>query len=207
MNVYTHTTVSFAVSAILMVLFRKAQMSVACFLTGVLIDLDHIPDYYMNHDLMDRLRLLRRPRELPGFLANGYTDHKPDYKSYKPLHSVELLAVVPLLYMFGVWNAIATGIVIGFMVHLALDALPLGYFGQLSLIYKAKNGFPTGDSILKKRLSRIGRDIDRCQLCGAYGDVVTHNDHFFYTGFTKKGLNKIMLLCPDCHDDVHGRKD
>ena len=207
MNVYTHTTVSFAVSAILMVLFRKAQMSVACFLTGVLIDLDHIFDYYMNHELMDGLRLLRRPRELPEFLAAGYVNHKPDYKSYKSLHSMELLAVVPLLYMFGVWNAAATGILIGFMVHLALDALPLGYFGHLSLIYKARNGFPTGDGILKKRLSRIGRDIDRCQLCGAHGDVITHKDHLFYTGFTKKGLNKLMLLCSDCHDDIHNGKD
>lgn len=206
MNVYTHTTVSFAVSAILMVLFRKAQMSTACFLTGILLDLDHIFDYCMNHALMDRLRLLRHPRELPGFLSNGYVDYKPDYKSYKILHSVELLAVAPLLYIFGVWNAIATGMVIGYMTHLALDALPLGYFAHLSLVYKARNGFPTGDGILKKRLSRIGRDISKCQLCGSYSYIGARRNHSFYTGFTKKGLNKLMLLCSDCYDDIHNEK-
>ena len=207
MNIYTHTTVSFALSAILMVLFRKTQMSVACFLAGILIDLDHIPDYFMNYELMNILRLLRHPRKFLAFLVSGYVNYKPDYKSYKFLHSIELSVTVPLLYIFGVWNAVATGIAIGFIAHLILDALPLGYFGQISLIYKARNGFPTGDVILKKRLSRVGTDVKRCQLCNANGDVRIHRDHSWYTGFTRKGLSKLMILCSDCHDVINNRKD
>ena len=206
MNIYTHTSVSFAVSAILMIIFREIQLSVACFLTGVLVDLDHIFDYYMNHKLTAMLRLLYHPREFSRFLMAGHVQHEPAYRSYKPLHSIELLIVAPILYASGVWNAIGTGIVIGFVTHMVLDVLPLGYLGHASLIWKIKNGFPTGSMIFRNRLSRIRKDMDVCQLCNAHGDTLIHRERPPYIIFTKKSLNKIMLLCPDCFDRIHGKK-
>ena len=100
MRVQKHTAVSFAVSALLLLVFRKVQMSIACFLTGVLIDFDHILDYYLNDELNEKIGYLVHPRKLIRFLSREYLEHKPVYKVYKPLHSIELLVPAFLLYIF-----------------------------------------------------------------------------------------------------------
>ena len=207
MNVYKHTAVSFAVSALLLLILKKIQLSIACFLTGVLIDLDHVFDYYLNHQLRDRLAYLRHPRKLFRSLSADYASYESDYMLYKLLHSAELLIAVPFLYVFGLWNAVATGIVIGFAIHLLLDVLPMGHFGVLSLIYKANNGFPTGEDTLKRRLSRTGRDVGKCQSCGVRSETTTHKHRSSYIGFTRKALDKVMILCPDCHERMRDKKD
>jgi hypothetical protein len=203
MNIYRHAAVSFAVSAMLMVAFRRVQMSIACFVTGTLIDLDHVLDYYMGHELMEKFRYLSHPRRLLRFLAVDYGKHNPAYKPYKLLHSLELLILVPVFHAVGAWNALATGAVIGFMIHVSMDALPFGHIGLISLVYRIKNGFPQGGEVLKQRLSRAGRAIDRCQICGARGETVVHRDCLWYIGFTKRGLDKLTVMCSDCHDRMH----
>ena len=200
MNVYKHTAVSFIVSALLLLALKKIQVSIACFLTGVFIDVDHVFDYYVNGDLKDRFLLLHRPRKLFSSLSADYARYKPDYLLYKLFHSVEILIVVPFLYALGLWNAIATGVVIGFVTHMIMDALPMGHFGVLSLSYKIRNGFPTGVSIMKQRLSRAGKDVEKCQSCGAGGETVIRSGRSTYLGFTTKALDKLMILCPDCYD-------
>ena len=207
MNVYKHTAVSLAVSALLLITLKKIQMSIACFLTGILLDIDHIFDYYVNHELVDKLEYLRHPRKLLKFLSTYYSESKPSDKVYKPLHSVELLIPVSLLYTFGVWNEMATGMLIGFVIHLMMDVLPLGHMGVVSMIYKINRGFPRGVDIVKQRLSRIGRDMGKCQSCGARGETILHKHHYWYVGFTRRGLSKVMILCPDCHDRMHDEKD
>lgn len=207
MNVYKHAAVSLAVSALLLITLKKIQMSIACFLTGILLDIDHIFDYYVNHELVDKLEYLRHPRKLLKFLSTDYSKSKPSDKVYKPLHSVELLIPVSLLYTFGIWNEMATGMLIGFVIHLMMDVLPLGHMGAVSMIYKINRGFPRGVDVVKQRLSRIGRDVGKCQFCGARGKTVLHKHHYWYVGFTRRGLSKVMILCPDCHDRMHDEED
>jgi hypothetical protein len=207
MDIYKHTAVSFAVSALLLITLKKIQISIACFLTGILIDIDHIFDYYANRELMDKFKYLRHPRELFRFLLTYYNRSKPSDKVYKPLHSVELLIPISLLYAFGIWNEVATGMLIGFVIHLVMDTMPLGHIGAVSMIYKVSRGFPRGADIVKQRLSRIGRDVNICQFCGVHGETVLYKRQHWYTGFAKRGLDKIMILCPDCHDGIDNGKD
>lgn len=207
MNVYRHTAVSFAAGALLFIILRKLQMSVACFLSGVFIDLDHIFDYYMNHELRSKLGYLLAPRKLFKFLSSEYSKTESYYKVYKPLHSVELLILAPLLYVFGLWNNIATGVLVGFLIHIVMDILPLGHIGTVSMIYKISKGFPRGVDIVRQRLSRAGRDVDKCQLCGAHGETILHKRGCWYAGFTRRGLSKFMVLCSNCHDRMHNEED
>lgn len=206
MDIYKHAAVSFTVSALLLIIFKKVQMSIACLLTGILIDLDHLFDYFVNRELRDKLGYLRHPRKLLKFLLIYYNKTKPAYKVYKPLHSVELLFPIALLYTFGVWSEIATGMLIGFVLHLIMDVLPLGHIGSISMIYKVNRGFPRGADIVKRRLSRIGRDVNECQFCGARGETLLHKHRGWYAGFTRRGLSKMMILCPDCHNRMHDEK-
>lgn len=207
MDIYKHTAVSFTVSAFLLMVFKNMQMSSACFLTGILIDFDHIFDYCVNNELRDKFEYLFHPRKLLKFLSTDYSKSKPSDKVYKLLHSVELLIPVPLLYAFGIWNYVVAGMVIGFTMHLIMDVLPLGHIGAVSMIYKMNRGFPRGADILKRRLSKIGRDVDRCQVCGAHGETVSYKDRYWYIGFTRRGLREMEILCPDCHDRMHTEKE
>ena len=207
MNIYKHTAVSFVVSALLLLTFKKIQMSLACFLAGVLIDLDHIFDYYVNHELRDRFAYLLHPRKFFGALSADYARYNPNYMLCKFLHSAELLIAVPILYVFGLWNQVATGIVIGFVTHMISDALPMGHFGILSLIYKVRNGFPTAGDVLKRRLSEAGRDIGTCQSCGIRGETLPYKRRSSYVGFARRDLSKVMILCPDCYDRTHSKRD
>ncbi len=203
MTVQKHAAVSFVVSALLFVGFKKLQMSVACFLTGILIDLDHVFDYCVNHELRNNLRYFRHPRELAKFLSSRYNSSS---RVYKPLHSVELLIPALFLYVFGIWNDVATGMLIGFVCHLIMDFLSLGHIGTISMISKANRGFSRGTELLKQRLSKLGRDVNKCQKCGAYGETILHKDHCWYIGFTRRGLSKVNILCPDCHDEIHNKE-
>jgi hypothetical protein len=207
MNVYRHAAVSFAAGALLFIIFRKLQMSIACFLSGVLIDLDHIFDYYMNHELRSKLGYLIAPRKFFKFLSSDYSKNESCYKVYKPLHSVELLIFVLFLFIFRVWSDVATGALVGFLIHIVMDILPLGHIGFASMIYKINKGFPRGADIVRQRLSKIGKDLDKCQLCGATGETILHKRRYWYAGFTRRGLSKFMVLCPNCHDRMHDEED
>lgn len=202
MNVYKHAAASLALSAFLLITFKNLQMSVACLLTGILIDVDHIFDYYVNHELINRFRYLHHPLRLFRLLWTNSIKPDSTYRLVKALHSLELLIPALLLYAFGVWNDIATGILIGFVVHLIMDILTLGHIGPISIIYKMKNGFPRGVDMMKLRLSRIGIDVDKCQVCGIRGETISHKRKFWYAGFTKRRLNRIMILCLDCYDRI-----
>ena len=207
MNIYKHTAVSIAVSALILIILKKAQMSLACLLAGILIDVDHIFDYYMNHELGDKLQYLKRPREFLKFLSSRHPKQKPDYKLYKVLHSVELLILVSLLCILGLRGDVILGIIVGVTIHLLMDLLQLGHISAISIIYRAMNGFPRGIDVMKQRLSRFGRDVSRCQVCGVRTETILHKQNYWYTGFTNNRLDKMMILCQDCYDWIENEKD
>ena len=195
-----HITVSLATSALILIISRKATISITCLLSGVMVDLDHALDYYLNYRSKTIPGKTRQLRELPGFFLRVYLQREPRPRVYKILHSVEFLLLFPIFYFLGIWGEALTGILIGFMLHLVMDFIGFGHIGAVSLIYKIKMDFPCGSSIVKQRLSRIGRDIDRCQLCGVRCETALRIPHSWHIGFTRRGLGKIEVLCSKCCD-------
>lgn len=204
MDTYKHSAVSLTLSLILLVVFKKFQLSISCFLAGIFIDLDHLFDYTINHELREKITYLIHPKKLARFLSNYYEYGQSVDKLYKPFHSIEFILFVPILYILGLWGPIAIGITTGFLLHLIMDFIPLGHIGSISLIYKIANGFPKGSEIIKKSLIKHGIDVSRCQICGVKCETIIHKSRkTWYIGFTKKALSKIKILCEECHDKVH----
>jgi len=200
-----HAAVSITAGAILLLIYKDIRVSISCLAIGVLLDLDHVLDYYANGELREISGYLFHPRKLVNLLKNGY-ERKSAQKVYKLLHSIELAIPALILYLFGIWNQIVTGLFAGFILHIAMDFLPIGHIAAISMISKARRGFPTGGELLKQRLSKINIDIDKCQSCDAGGMMFIHKPHP-YAGFTKKGLSKLKILCSDCHEKAHDREN
>lgn len=194
MNIYKHAAVSTVISLIMLVYFRKVLMSASCFLSGILIDLDHIFDYYMNSKPSHLAKPSRRSPE------SCKTD-VPSRKVYKPLHGVELLSLVLFLYVF-TQSEVVLGIFIGFAAHLLMDFLALGHPVAVSLVFKINQDFPCGVNILRRKLWKLGRDLDRCQRCGRGGEMALHKSGRSYIGPAWGGLSKIEILCSKCRDEV-----
>ncbi len=124
-------------SGITGIVFAKLTNSwpgtIACFLSGILIDLDHLLDYVIN-----KKKMCWSVKKLENFCAQ-----KEDGKIYFFLHSYELVAFLWLIVFCFKLNAIWLGIVFGMSIHLLIDQLanpiyPLTYF----LFYRFKLGFP-----------------------------------------------------------------
>ena len=123
--------------------FSSAWCAVFSFLAGVLIDLDHLVDFYSSHSFTLKARTI--------YDACARIDLD---RLYLPLHSYELLAIIWVtIYFFSladIWKAIA----IGLTQHLIFDQFTnplktLSYF----LTYRAMKGF---DKRLLLREARSG---------------------------------------------------
>ena len=106
--------------------------TMACFLSGIFIDLDHIIDFWIA-----KKRFPRQYRDLYSFCANEKAG-----KLHLVFHSYELLAVLWFLCFFSKWNPVWLGITIGMTLHIIFDALtnslkPFVYF----MIYRIKHNF------------------------------------------------------------------
>ena len=127
-----HIVASMAVSAIFLSLSKSLAGALACFLSGILIDLDHALDF-----ILIRKKMFNSFRELKSFCLDK------SGKVYLLFHSYELLA---LLWVFAVlWRvpSLYLGFLYGMSIHLLLDQItntiyPLTYF----LVYRKKLGFP-----------------------------------------------------------------
>lgn len=119
--------------------FHSAACGVIAFLTGVLVDLDHIPDFLIQHGFKKYKKF---------FEISLATDLK---KLYLFLHSIELAVIfwvlIIVLRLDKYWVAAA----IGFTQHLAFDIIfnPLGISGYL-IIYRKFMDFET-KKLLKRR--------------------------------------------------------
>ena len=106
--------------------------TLACFLSGILIDLDHVVDYWLIRKMHCSYK------ELKEFCL---TDRKE--KVYLFFHSIELLALLWAAYFYYSMNIIWLGVLTGLSVHMLFDQLtndvyPATYF----IIYRFKRGFP-----------------------------------------------------------------
>ena len=126
-----HVAVSLALSALVWLWLRSFAAALACFLAGVFVDLDHVPDYIAAYGW----------RVQPRHLFQAFEFELFD-NIYIFLHAWEWLALaLPILWLTG-WPPVLTGLALGFGVHLGLDQAvnrhhPWSYF----LAYRAAHRF------------------------------------------------------------------
>lgn len=126
-----HLIISFFVFVLIYIFFKSWKLAALGFLSGILIDLDHLIDYF----------LVYRTNFKPEKFFNGY-QFIESKKSYVFLHGWEWIIVMLLIGFFAgsIRPAIAIGI--GMFGHLAVDQIlsfknePLFYFLTYRFIKK-----------------------------------------------------------------------
>lgn len=131
MKLAHHLAISAGVSAVVWFLFQSMTATIACFLTGILLDIDHIIDYVANYGWKIRIKHLFQAFEYEVF-----------ENIFVFLHSWEFVAIYLALLWLIDWKPVALGAGIGIFAHLLVDHLfndhsPLGYF----LSYRIWHGF------------------------------------------------------------------
>ncbi len=107
--------------------------ALACLITGVFVDLDHLIDYY-NHFGIEL--------NLKKFYRNCYGPRQKLDKIYLVLHGYEYLIPLTLLIFLVDSKKIVIGAAVGFLQHMVLDQFgnkvkPFAYF----ITYRWAKGF------------------------------------------------------------------
>ena len=131
MKLKHHVTISLIFSAFLFVIFKSWKISASSFISGVLIDCDHVFDFFKEF----RRRLQIRE------LFEIYYSKKHIY-SWTIFHSWELLFLLGICAFLMSWNPWIIGITMGFTQHIILDQIfnktnKWEYF----FLWRLKNGF------------------------------------------------------------------
>ena len=129
-----HLAASAAVSGALYALTGDAELSLASFVAGVFLDVDHIPDYLAEP---------RRSRSVSDFVQACVG--RQLNRAYLVLHAWELLVGAALLTAFTGYGSVPLGLSAGFLHHMILDHIgnrvhPFGY----SLLWRASKHFEYG---------------------------------------------------------------
>ena len=145
-----HVIASAATGAVFAALTQSLEGTLACFLSGILIDIDHHFDLWIY-----KKKLLFHIKHIYDFC-----DKEKEGKIYLIFHSYELLAVLWMCIIFFHLNWIWRGIAVGFSVHLLLDQVgnavkPGTYF----LWYRIKNHFRKESVFPPEHYRRVNRDI------------------------------------------------
>lgn len=132
MSPTSHVAASAVVSAVFALYSRSPEGTIACFLSGIFIDLDHFVDYWIA-----KRKLIFSYPELYAFCANEKTG-----RLHLFLHSYELHALMWAAVYFGKASFLWQGLAVGMTSHLFLDQIfnplrPFVYF----FIYRLKHGF------------------------------------------------------------------
>ena len=112
MKPHHHVASSILIAGILYVFFKSWTMALICFLSGILIDLDHIYDYSREFGF---------PFNIKKFYKAYYSNEFSRW--IMVLHSWEILFLIGMVAWFTGWNPWITGILAGFGHHLVLDTL------------------------------------------------------------------------------------
>ncbi|HOO77129.1 MAG TPA: hypothetical protein PK636_02815 [bacterium] len=131
MELKQHITLSAAAAAVTAFFTRSLAAGLACFLAGVLIDLDHVTEYVATFGPRIKIHAF--------FEAAHYHIYR---RYYLPLHSWELAAGTWLLWIFVLPVDWLLGAAVGVTLHLFADQLwnparGATYF----LIWRALHGF------------------------------------------------------------------
>jgi membrane-bound metal-dependent hydrolase YbcI (DUF457 family) len=134
LRLYQHAIISILISGAVFLIFKSVTASALALLSGVLIDGDHLLDYFI------KIKWKLKSFSIKNFFYTYRTEDQPKY--YLLLHSFELSVFFPfLLFLIGCKEA-AAGVFLGYFPHMVLDRIfngghPFGYF----LIYRAIRKF------------------------------------------------------------------
>ena len=146
-----HIAVSTVVSGILYLILKSWSLTIASFLSGIFLDLDHYIDYFIE---------LGSPFDIRKFFHSIYEERLN--KIYLIFHGWEWSIVLLLLAWSTDWNPWITGVLIGYGQHMVLDARyntnwPLSGY---SLIWRWRKGFIS--ELIRPRKSE---SLDKKQWC------------------------------------------
>jgi hypothetical protein len=133
MKVQYHTGISLALAIALYAAFRSLSLSMAAFITGIFVDIDHSFEYVREYGF----------RLDPEFFF--YTFNNTLYKRViLPFHGWEWVALLAILSVAANYNTITAGMLIGLSSHLICDQFSngsnkWGYF----FFFRLKNRFVT----------------------------------------------------------------
>ncbi len=131
MKLKQHITISLFFSAFLFAVSKSWIISTSSLISGVLIDCDHIFDYFWE------FRKRFRVKEI----FDAYHNEKILFHM-KMFHSWELLALLSICAFSMSWNPWIVGVTIGFSQHIVLDQI---FYKRNRWIYfffwRLKNGF------------------------------------------------------------------
>jgi hypothetical protein len=112
MRIEHHTAISVVISGILFMVFKSTGLAVACLLSGIFIDLDHIIDYLREHGW---------PFKVKKFF---YVFDKKDFNQIMLLwHGWEWLILFVAAAWLSEWNPWVTGTFIGLTQHIIFDSV------------------------------------------------------------------------------------
>ena len=131
MKVRYHLAASLLVSGLLFWVFKSFPMALISFIAGVLIDIDHLPDYLASRNAkLDISHFFR------------FFEEQLLKKSFVVFHSWELLIILFFICWSGGWNLWLAGLLIGTAQHMILDQIfnPASAYSYF-FIWRLKNNF------------------------------------------------------------------
>jgi hypothetical protein len=145
MTVGFHITLSAMVSSILFVFFKSWVLSLSSFITGFLIDIDHLIDYWREYGFRINVK------EIFSVFTYKKLNNLTMY-----LHGWEWLILLCMSAWLTNWNLWVIGILTGYAHHIFTDQIgnkppALGYF----LFWRWKKGF-----LMKAMYPEGGRCMD-----------------------------------------------
>lgn len=131
MRIEHHIVISTTISGILYAILKSWEMSIAAFMSGVFIDIDHLFDYWAERGLRFNVKEL-----LPFFYEEKHT------KITLIFHGWELLIILCIASSLTGYNSWITGLSVGYGHHIILDyANNKTSFKSYSLLWRWKNRF------------------------------------------------------------------
>lgn len=131
MKLHYHAAFSVTISGILYVIFKSWGLTFGCLIAGIFIDLDHIYDYVREHG---------RPFHIKNFF---HMNHTAQYNRIVLFwHGWEWVGIWGITAWISDWSPWITGGLVGFTLHIVLDAVQNGSNLQCySLIWRWTRGF------------------------------------------------------------------
>ena len=117
-----HIAVSFSLGVILLFFTKSIPSGIICFLSGILVDIDHIIEYIIHYGL----------KSISVDRVYHVCESCAFSKFYLVFHSIEI-AIVAWLLTFFTFNIYVLAFALGYSSHILLDVIgnefyPQGYF-------------------------------------------------------------------------------
>jgi len=132
MKLRSHIIASIIFSTLFFVVFKSWTIATVSFFSGVLIDIDHVFDYFLE---------FRKRFEVKEFFD---VHHNRKILFFMAIfHSWELLALLSICAFLMSWNPWIVGTIIGFTQHIILDQIFNKNFNRLIYFFfwRMRNGF------------------------------------------------------------------